>query len=135
VFGTNGTTETPKTQCNKPGNDSYSRLFGPVKSQPQKTPVNRHKSNVPFGVTEGGSNAQQSGNTTATKSGAIQNGQQETPTPAGGNPVTGEGYVAPVANDEKGSPSPTAAITNNGTGNNEIHCNQVLPSGYSSGLW
>jgi len=87
-------------------------------------------------VTEGGSNAQQSSNTTATNSGAIQDGQQETlSTPAGGNPVTGEGYVAPVANDEKGSPSPPAAITNNGTGNNEICHNRVLPSGYSSGLW
>jgi len=86
-------------------------------------------------VTEGGSNAQQSGNTTVTKSGAIQNGQQETSTPAGGNSVTGEGYVAPVANDEKGSPSPPAAITNNGTGNTEICCNRVLPDGYSSGLW
>jgi len=85
-------------------------------------------------VTEGGSNAQQSGNTTATKSGAIQNGQQETLSrPAGGNSVTGEGYVAPVANDEKGSPP--AAITDNGTGNTKIRCNQVPPSGYSSGLW
>jgi len=87
-------------------------------------------------VTEGGSIAQQSGNTTATQSGAIQNGQQETlSTPTCGNPVTGEGYVTPVANDETGSPSPPAAITNNGTGNNEIHRNRVLPSGYSSGLW
>jgi hypothetical protein len=87
-------------------------------------------------VTEGGSNAQQSGNTIATKSGAIQNGQQEMlSTPAGGNSVTGEGYVAPVANDEKGSPSPPAVITNNGTGNTEIHHNQVPPGGYSSGLW
>ena len=56
-------------------------------------------------------------------------------TPAGGNPVTGKGYVAPVANDEKGSPSPPAAITSNGTGNTEIRRDRVLPGGYSSGLW
>jgi hypothetical protein len=53
-------------------------------------------------VTEGGPDAQKSGNNTVANSGAIQNGQQETSTSAGGNPVTDEGYVAPVANDEKG---------------------------------
>jgi hypothetical protein len=41
------------------------------------------KSNIPFGVTEGGSDAQQSGSSTAAKSGTIQNGQQETSAPAG----------------------------------------------------
>jgi hypothetical protein len=35
VFGTNGTTETPTTQRNKPGNDSYSRMFGPLKAGPK----------------------------------------------------------------------------------------------------
>jgi len=74
VFGTNGTTETTARR-NKPGNDSYSRLFGPIESRPPSTPVNRMKSSIPFGVTEGGSDAQQSG--------TIQNGQQETSTPAG----------------------------------------------------
>jgi len=55
--------------------------------------------------------------------------------PAGGNPVTGEGYVASLANDEKGSPPPPAAITNNGTGNAEMRRNRVPPGGFSSGLW
>jgi len=55
--------------------------------------------------------------------------------PAGGNPVIGEGYVASVANDEKGSPSPPPALTNNGTGNAEMRRNRVPPGGYSSGLW
>jgi len=82
VFGTNGTTETTARR-NKPGNDSYSRLFGPVEGRPQSTPVNRMKSNLPFGVTEGGSDAQQSGNSTAAQSGTIQNGQQETSASAG----------------------------------------------------
>jgi hypothetical protein len=69
---------------NKPGNDSYNRLFGPVESRPQSTPVNRMKSNIPFGVTEGGSDPQQSSNSTAAKTGAIENGQQEMlSTPAG----------------------------------------------------
>lgn len=55
--------------------------------------------------------------------------------PAGGNPVTGDGYVAPVVNDEKGSPPPPATITNNGTVNAEMRRNRVPPGGYSSGLW
>jgi hypothetical protein len=54
--------------------------------------------------------------------------------PTGGNPVTGEGYVASMANDEKGSPPP-AAMTNNGTGNAENRRNRVPPGGFSSGLW
>jgi hypothetical protein len=83
MFGTNGTTEMTTARRNKSGNDSFSRLFGPVESRPQSTPVNRMKSNIPFGVTEGGSDAQQSGNSIAAKSGTIQNGQQETSTPAG----------------------------------------------------
>jgi len=83
MFGTNGTTEATTARRNKPGNDSHSRLFGPVESRPPSTPVNRMKSNLPFGVTEGGSDAQQSGNSIAAKSGTIQNGQQETSTPAG----------------------------------------------------
>ena len=83
VFGTNGMAETPTARRNKPGNDSYSRLFGPIESRPPSTPVNRMKSSIPLGVTEGGSDAQQSGNSTAAKSGTIQNGQQETSTPAG----------------------------------------------------
>jgi hypothetical protein len=41
------------------------------------------RSSIPFGVTEGGSDAQQSGNSPAAKSGTIQNGQQETSAPAG----------------------------------------------------
>jgi hypothetical protein len=69
MFGTNGTTETAARR-NKSGNDSYSRLFGPIESRPQSTPVTRMKSNIPLGVTEGGS-------------GTIQNGQQETSTPEG----------------------------------------------------
>jgi hypothetical protein len=84
VLGTNGMTETPTTRRNKPGNDSHSRLFGPVESRPQSTPVNRMKSNIPFGVIEGGSDVQQSGNSPAAKSGAVLNGQQEAlSTPAG----------------------------------------------------
>jgi hypothetical protein len=55
--------------------------------------------------------------------------------PAGGNPVTGDGYIASVANDEKGSPPPPATITNNGTGSAEMRRNRVPPGGYSSGLW
>jgi hypothetical protein len=55
--------------------------------------------------------------------------------PAGGNPVTGEGYVASVAHEEKGSSPPPAAVTNNGTGNTEIRRNRVPPGGFSSGLW
>ena len=82
VFGTNGMTETTARR-NKPGNDSYSRLFGPVQNRPPSTPVNRMKSNLPFGVTEDGSDAQQSGNGTAAKFGTIQNGQQETSAPTG----------------------------------------------------
>jgi hypothetical protein len=118
------------------------------------------KSNIPFGVTEGDSDAEESGNSTAAKSGTIQSGQQETSTPEarrnpatgvggsssdsiirrrikkrGGNPVTAEGYVVSVANDEKGSQPPPAAITNSGTGNTEIRRNRVPPGGYSSGLW
>ncbi|GFG34859.1 hypothetical protein Cfor_12079 [Coptotermes formosanus] len=161
VFGTNGTTEPPMARRNKPGNDSYNRLFGPVESRPQSTPVNRMKSNIPFGVTEGGSDPQQSSNSTAAKTGAIENGQQEMlSTPAarrnpvtgvgvsssdsiirrrikkrGGNPVTGGGYVATAANHEKESSSPPAAPTNNGTGSAEIRRNRVPPGGYSSGLW
>ena len=75
VFGTNGTTEMTTARRNKPGNDSYSRLFGPIESRPPSTPVNRMKSNLPFGVKEGGSDAQQSH--------IIQNGQQETSAPTG----------------------------------------------------
>jgi len=135
MFGTNGTTETSMARRNKPGNDSYSRLFGPIESRPPSTPGNRMKSNIPFGGMEGGSDAQQSGNGTPAKSGTIQNGQLETSATTGGNPVTGEGFVASVANDEKGSPPPPAAITNNGMGSAEMRRNRVPPGGYSSGLW
>jgi hypothetical protein len=83
MFGTNGTTETNATRRSKPGNDSHSRLFGPLEGRPQSTPVNRMRSNIPFGVREGGSDVHQTGNSTAEKSGAIQNGQQETAAPAG----------------------------------------------------
>jgi hypothetical protein len=83
VFGANGTTETP-TRRGKPGNDSYSRLFGPIQSRPQSTSVNRMKSNIPFGVIDSGSDPQQSGNITAPKSGITVNGQQDTvSTPTG----------------------------------------------------
>jgi hypothetical protein len=85
MFGTNGTTEMSMARRNKPGNDSYSRLFGPIESRPPSTPVNRMKSNIPFGGTEGGSDAQQSGNGTPPKSGTIQNGQLETSATTGEN--------------------------------------------------
>jgi hypothetical protein len=40
-----------------------------------------------------------------------------------------------VANDEKGWPSPPAAITNNGTRNTKFRRNRVPHGGYSSDLW
>lgn len=76
--------ESPSVRRTKPGNDSYSRLFGPVECRPQSTPVNRMKSNLPIGMAGGGSDQQPSGNSTAAKSGAIENGQQAMlSTPAG----------------------------------------------------
>ena len=55
MFGTNDMTEPPTVRRNKPGNDSYSCLCGPVESRPQITHVNRTKSDFPLGVAEGGS--------------------------------------------------------------------------------
>lgn len=54
---------------------------------------------------------------------------------AGGNPVTGEGYIATAADSEKGSPTPPTATASTGAGSAEIRRNRVPPGGYSSGLW
>jgi hypothetical protein len=94
------------------------------------------KSNFPLGVAEGCSDPQPSSKSTAAKSGVIENGQQEMlSTPAGGSPVTGEGYIATTVNDQKGCPLPPAVTSTNGTGSAEIRRNRVPPGGYSSGLW
>ncbi|XP_021927023.1 microtubule-associated protein Jupiter-like isoform X5 [Zootermopsis nevadensis] len=114
VFAANGVCEPTGTPRSKPGNDSHSRLFGPVESRPQCTPKNRMKSNIPFGLVGAASDPQESA-------------------PRDGNPVTGDGYTA--GNDEKDSPSTPATTTTNGKGSGDIRRNRVPPGGYSSGLW
>ncbi|XP_021927026.1 microtubule-associated protein Jupiter-like isoform X8 [Zootermopsis nevadensis] len=60
VFAANGVCEPTGTPRSKPGNDSHSRLFGPVESRPQCTPKNRMKSNIPFGLVGAASDPQES---------------------------------------------------------------------------
>ncbi|XP_021927020.1 microtubule-associated protein Jupiter-like isoform X2 [Zootermopsis nevadensis] len=139
VFAANGVCEPTGTPRSKPGNDSHSRLFGPVESRPQCTPKNRMKSNIPFGLVGAASDPQESaprvrrnpvtGDGVPSSDCIVRRSVRK----RDGNPVTGDGYTA--GNDEKDSPSTPATTTTNGKGSGDIRRNRVPPGGYSSGLW
>ncbi|XP_033324155.1 microtubule-associated protein Jupiter isoform X6 [Megalopta genalis] len=152
----NSSNDTPR---NKPGNDSYKRLFGPPDA-PSTTPnaKNHMRSNISLSGDSSSSSASSGAATSPAKSTAssdsiagvlngyaASNGNNLTNDITDGNPVTGTGY----AESQNG---PTTAVLN-GTSSSSSSIGEksadsspaakasgggrarVPPGGYSSGLW
>ncbi|XP_036147270.1 microtubule-associated protein Jupiter isoform X4 [Monomorium pharaonis] len=140
---------------NKPGNDSYNRLFGPPDVPPTTPNARNHmRSNIPL---SGGSSISSlssltspakstaSNSTSGIANGYLSNGSNSSNDLTDGNPVTGIGYASEV--QKNGSVMQNGTASSNSSSNGEKSNNtspvtvkppmrnRVPPGGYSSGLW
>ncbi|XP_043480256.1 microtubule-associated protein Jupiter isoform X4 [Leptopilina heterotoma] len=143
---TNGP-DTPRV-TNKPGNDSYKRLFGPPDALPNQNSKNHMKSNIPL---SGESTTVVSpAKSTSSSNGSICNGTISNDNllindNTDGNPVTGTGYGSDQQNNvvqngsgnanSSGSEKSNDSSPGSGNMSNKVQRNRVPPGGYSSGLW
>ncbi|XP_076238988.1 microtubule-associated protein Jupiter isoform X4 [Calliopsis andreniformis] len=153
LFGDGPKSNSNETPRNKPGNDSYNRLFGPPDAPPTTPNAKNHmRSNIPLsGDSTSSSTSSLSSVSPAKSTGssdsiagvlngyAASNGNNLTNDVTDGNPVTGTGYTEPQNNgptmqngtsssnsSEKSDSSPAAKAPAR---------TRVPPGGFSSGLW
>ncbi|KAK0097996.1 hypothetical protein PV326_011891 [Microctonus aethiopoides] len=133
--------ETPR--ANKPGNDSYKRLFGPPDPTTHNTKYHM-RSNIAL-------NGDKMNNITSMINGAringgsaLINGNANTNDNTDGNPVTGAGYISDQQNNSVASHNGSSSASINGdskstTDSSPMSTKQgrtrVPPGGFSSGLW
>ncbi|XP_015590289.1 microtubule-associated protein Jupiter isoform X3 [Cephus cinctus] len=149
--GSNNCSDTPRG--NKPGNDSYKRLFGPPDAPPTPNSKNHMRSNISLC---GESSAISSPARSIDSNGTRHNGNAPSNginanfiDNTDGNPVTGTGYSpdsqnngTPVQNGHANANANTNGVekssneTSPGAGGGRMQGrNRVPPGGYSSGLW
>ncbi|XP_011874514.1 PREDICTED: microtubule-associated protein Jupiter isoform X4 [Vollenhovia emeryi] len=158
LFGnTNGTDKgdgAVSPRSNKPGNDSYKRLFGPPDAPPPNA-RNHMRSNIPL---SGGSSISSLSSCTATSpakstassnssgiaNGYTSNGSNSSNDMTDGNPVTGIGYASEVQKNgpvmQNGTASSNSSSGEKSTDTSPASAKpqartRVPPGGYSSGLW
>ncbi|KAL0119444.1 hypothetical protein PUN28_007733 [Cardiocondyla obscurior] len=157
LFGdTNGTDNASialSPRSNKPGNDSYKRLFGPPDAPPTPNARNYMRSNIPL---SGGSSISSRSSTgtatspaksTASSSSGIINGYATNGVNdiTDGNPVTGIGYTPEAQKNGPVMQNGTASSNSSNSGEKSHDTSpgsaktptrtRVPPGGYSSGLW
>ncbi|XP_016838820.1 microtubule-associated protein Jupiter isoform X10 [Nasonia vitripennis] len=150
--------ETPRS--NKPGNDSYKRLFGPPDARPPSTPnsKNHMRSNIALSSASSTEPNSPSRNGTAlshsSSNGSMSNGSSNAHLANGngyhhndvvdGNPVTGAGYEQPLAQQNgnangggSSASSDKSSTDSSPSANSNVPRmkNRVPPGGFSSGLW
>ncbi|XP_053979469.1 microtubule-associated protein Jupiter isoform X4 [Hylaeus anthracinus] len=149
----NNGNETPR---NKPGNDSYKRLFGPPDAPPTTPNAKNHmRSNISLSGESSASSASSGASTSPAKSTAssdsiagvlngytASNGNNLTNDITDGNPVTGAGYTESqnngpaVQNGTSSSNSSVGEKSNDSSPAAKAPARgRVPPGGYSSGLW
>ncbi|XP_076173728.1 microtubule-associated protein Jupiter isoform X4 [Ptiloglossa arizonensis] len=149
----NNGNETPR---NKPGNDSYKRLFGPPDAPPTTPNAKNHmRSNISLSGESSSSSASSGASTSPAKSTAssdsiagvlngytASNGNNLTNDITDGNPVTGAGYTESqnngpaVQNGTSSSNSSVGEKSNDSSPAAKAPARgRVPPGGYSSGLW
>ncbi|XP_029680530.1 microtubule-associated protein Jupiter isoform X5 [Formica exsecta] len=137
-------------RSNKPGNDSYNRLFGPPDAPPTPNAKN-HKGNNNF-FNGGSSISTLSSSTKSINSnnslpnianGFASNGNNSFNDVTDGNPVTGTGYTSET---QKNGPAMQNGIASSNSSSSGEKSNdtspaaakprtRIPPGGYSSGLW
>ncbi|XP_011340958.1 microtubule-associated protein Jupiter isoform X7 [Ooceraea biroi] len=156
--GTDSANIAMSPRFNKPGNDSYKRLFGPPDAPPTTPNARNHmRSNIPL---SGGSSASSLSSRAATSpakstassisnsspgvaNGFASNGSSFNDI-TDGNPVTGTGYATEV--QKNGPVMQNGTISSNSSSSGEKSHDtspaakppartRVPPGGYSSGLW
>ncbi|TGZ37709.1 Uncharacterized protein DBV15_02972 [Temnothorax longispinosus] len=164
LFGDiNGTDRTDNANAavsprsNKPGNDSYKRLFGPPDAPPTPNARNHMRSNIP--LSGGSSISSLSSATSPAKSttssnsmsriianGYASNGSNSSNDMTDGNPVTGIGYASEaqkngpamqngIASSNSSSSGEKSHDTSPAAAKPPARTGRVPPGGYSSGLW
>ncbi|XP_024886000.1 microtubule-associated protein Jupiter isoform X2 [Temnothorax curvispinosus] len=163
LFGDiNGTDRTDNANAavsprsNKPGNDSYKRLFGPPDAPPTPNARNHMRSNIP--LSGGSSISSLSSATSPAKStassnsmsriianGYASNGSNSSNDMTDGNPVTGIGYASEAQKNGPAMQNGIASSNSSSSGEKSHDTSpaaakppartRVPPGGYSSGLW
>ncbi|XP_076227208.1 microtubule-associated protein Jupiter isoform X7 [Nomia melanderi] len=157
----NSSNDTPR---NKPGNDSYKRLFGPPDAPPTTPNAKNHmRSNISLSGDSSSSSASSGAATSPAKSTgssdsiagvlngyAASNGNNLTNDITAfrrikrfhGNPVTGTGYAEPQSNGpavQNGTSSSSSSVGEKSNDSSPAAKGpartRVPPGGYSSGLW
>ncbi|XP_011703723.1 PREDICTED: microtubule-associated protein Jupiter isoform X3 [Wasmannia auropunctata] len=144
-------------RSNKPGNDSYKRLFGPPDAPPTPNARNRMRSNIPLSggssissLSSGAATSPAKSTASSNSSGGIANGYASNGSNSSndmtdGNPVTGIGYASEA---QKNGPAMQNGIASSNSSSSGEKSNdtspatakpptrtRVPPGGYSSGLW
>ncbi|KAJ8674771.1 hypothetical protein QAD02_010557 [Eretmocerus hayati] len=135
----NGSSAPDTPRSNKPGNDSYKRLFGPPDARKPSTPnsKNHMRSNISLSSSESGSEPQSPRNGYIHANGNATHLNDITD----GNPVTGAGYDGSQHNGGGSAGSSSAGSEKSSTdsspsvGSVPRLKNRVPPGGFSSGLW
>ncbi|XP_012286630.1 microtubule-associated protein Jupiter isoform X4 [Orussus abietinus] len=138
--------DTPR--ASKPGNDSYSRLFGPPDAPPTPNSKNHMRSHISLsGESPGASSPAKSTNSSTGNLNGLTNGNGANNNDiSDGNPVTGTGYGADQQNTigtlvQNGNGNATTNGTEKsnesspGSGPRTQGRTRVPPGGFSSGLW
>ncbi|XP_012231948.1 microtubule-associated protein Jupiter isoform X5 [Linepithema humile] len=155
INGTDGPSPVVSPRSNKPGNDSYKRLFGPPDAPSTTQNARNHmRSNIPL---SGGSSVSSLSSTSPAKSTASSNSNSSSGIANGfasngcfnditdGNPVTGTGY-APEPQKNGPVMQNGIASSNSSSSGEKSHDTspaaakpptrtRVPPGGFSSGLW
>ncbi|XP_076544801.1 microtubule-associated protein Jupiter isoform X2 [Osmia lignaria lignaria] len=153
----NSNSNSNETPRNKPGNDSYKRLFGPPDAPPTTPNAKNHmRSNISLsGDSSSSSSVSLAAATSPAKSTAssdsiagvlngyaASNGNNLTNDVTDGNPVTGTGYAESQNNGptvQNGTSSSNSSIgekSNDSSPAAKVPARtRVPPGGYSSGLW
>ncbi|XP_018403577.1 PREDICTED: microtubule-associated protein Jupiter isoform X2 [Cyphomyrmex costatus] len=158
INGTDGTNANAAVspRSNKPGNDSYKRLFGPPDAPSTPNARNHMRSNIPL---SGGSSISSlssgsamspakstasSNSTSGIANGYASNGSNSFNDMADGNPVTGIGYASESQKNGPAMLNGTASSNSSSSGEKSNDTSpatakpptrtRVPPGGYSSGL-